>query len=258
MASGRVGADVRAPSAHQRRIVMMRRSGSVLVGVGVVAAVLGLTPLSLAQKEGAKPKAEEKSSAKAKDEGVTHDYSVEGQYVESCSCRIPCPCEMTGAMKGCTGVGAYQIDKGTYNGVDLSGARFAYATSVGEWVDIYVDAKDDAQAEAVKGMAGGFLKAFGKIEDVKNGKIDIKRDGYAFSVSVDGGKVMKFQTEPVIGGDKKTPLAHTNIGDPFNSTMYQGKGISTSYTSPKSDKSFTIDKGRNSYCNDKMKGSGQL
>lgn len=229
---------------------MRRDRCMLLAGVGLLAAFLGLSSPALAQGDASKP------AAKAGD--ATHDFSVEGQYVESCSCRIPCPCEMTGGMKGCDGVGAYQIDKGSYNGVDISGAKFAYATSVGEWVDIYVDAKDSKQAEAVKGMAGGFLKAFGKVEDVKDAKIDIKRDGYAFTVNVDGGKVMKFKTEPLMGGDKKTPITHTNIGDPFNSTMLQGKGVSTSYTGSTKDKSFTIDAGRNSYCNDKMKASGKL
>jgi hypothetical protein len=214
--------------------------------------------LGCAGLAGAQDKAKPTTDKPAAKDAATHEYSLEGQYVESCSCRVPCSCEMTGPMKGCLGVGAYDIKKGSYNGVDISGAKFAYASGVTEWVDLYIDAKDEKQREAVKGMASGFLKNFGTIQDVKPAKVDIKRDGYAFDVNVDNGKVMAFKTEPVMGGDGKTPVTHTNIGDPFNSTMLQGKGVSTKYTAAKDSKSFTIDKGRNSYCNDKMKASGQI
>src|SRR5262252_1023747 len=50
----------------------------------------------------------------------TKDFSIEGYYVEACSCSAPCPCELVGPNMSCTGVGGYVFDKGSYGGEDLS------------------------------------------------------------------------------------------------------------------------------------------
>jgi len=246
---------------------MVRRIGAPVVSACVLGAALGMPSSLLAQDtyqpsikampERAQPK--DDSRKDAKQDAKKHDYAVEGQYVEACSCRAPCACELTGdVMKSCQGVGAVDISKGTYNGVDLSGAKIAYALGVGEWVDVYVDAKSPQQAEATKALARAALKDFGPIQAVKDAKIDLTRAGYAYTVKVDGGKTMAFTTEPVMGRDGKTPLAHENIPhNAFNSTLLQGKSVTCSYHG-EGKKEFSVDKGRNAYFNDKMKFKGEI
>ena len=251
---------------------MVRQIGSSVVSACVLLAVLG-TPSSLRAQDtyrpgpaqaapaSARPQTESKPQPKQemKQDGKKSDYSVEGQYVEACSCRAPCACELTGdVMKSCEGVGAVEISKGSYKGVDLAGAKIAYALGVGEWVDVYVDAKSPEQAEATKALARAALKDFGPIQAVKDAKIDLTRAGYTYNVMVDGGKTMAFTTEPVMGRDGKTPLAHENVPhNAFNSTLLQGKSVTCSYHG-EGKKGFTVDKGRNAYFNDKMKFKGEI
>ena len=167
------------------------------------------------EPEKAKPDAKPDTKADKK------DFSIEGYYCEACSCRPPCPCELTGAMMGCKGVGAYQFTSGKYDGEDFSGVRIAYGLNLGEWVGVYIDAKDAKQRAAAEKFARVALAAFGPIKVVKEAKVEMSGKDGAYSVSVDGGKIMKFETAPVMGGDKKTPIVHTNTQDALNSTMFQ-------------------------------------
>jgi hypothetical protein len=183
-------------------------------------------------------------------------FRVEGTYVEACTCMPPCGCEIVGLEKGCEGVGATEIKSGSFGGVSLSGCKTAYATVPGEWVRIYIDAKSPAQRKAAEGYSRGVLSAFGKIESVSDAKISFSGSNGKYTVMVDGGKVMKFSTEPVLGADKRTAVAITNVNDPINKTFYQGKAVMGEYHD--GGTSFTIYKGNNSFFNDKMKASGKL
>ncbi len=184
-------------------------------------------------------------------------FSIEqGYYVEACSCRAPCPCELTGAMKGCEGVGAYSFDKAMYDGQDLSGTKIAYALFLGETVIVYIDAPDAKKHAAVEKFARAALAGFGPIKQVKDAKVEISGKDGAYTAKVDGGKVMSCTTEPVMGGDGKTPLVHTNTQDALNPTMYQGRCTSCTYTD--GDNKIELEKGRNSYFNQHMKSSGKL
>src|SRR5262245_47666367 len=49
---------------------------------------------------------------------ATADFSVEGMFVDCCSCNPPCPCELTEVAMGCKGIGVHQISRGTYAGDD--------------------------------------------------------------------------------------------------------------------------------------------
>lgn len=183
------------------------------------------------------------------------EFSVEGVYVEACACKPPCGCEMTGVEHGCQGLSAMQITAGRYKGGSLAGAKVAYAMVPGEWVRIYVDA-DPVQKEAVTAFAQAAFAKYGPLEAVTSAAIDIQgRDG-AYSVIVDGGKTMKFETEPVLGGDRKTPVAHTNIDSALNPTVYQGQNLSASYKD--GARQINLPKGRNSYFNPTMNANGKV
>src|SRR5262245_36928137 len=74
-----------------------------------------------------------------------HPFNVTGTYVEGCSCDIPCPCAMTGTMKGCQGIDSIELSAGTYNGVDLKGVKITVAKTVENWSRVYLDAPDPEQ-----------------------------------------------------------------------------------------------------------------
>ena len=58
---------------------------------------------------------------------ASRDWSIEGRYVEYCSCDMGCPCEsMAEPTHGiCTGAVAFIVDKGHCDGVSLDGMKVA-------------------------------------------------------------------------------------------------------------------------------------
>ena len=58
---------------------------------------------------------------------MARDWSIEGRWVEYCSCDLGCPCEsMAEPTDGhCTGVVGFIIDKGHCDGVNLDGLKVA-------------------------------------------------------------------------------------------------------------------------------------
>jgi hypothetical protein len=165
-----------------------------------------------------------------------------------------CPCELTGVAMGCQGVGAVQADQASYDGTDISGFKAAYAVAPGNWVVIYIDAPE-GKADAATAFMKGALSAFGPVETVKMAKIDISGHGGSFKATVGDGSIMTITTEPVFGGDKKTPLTYNNIHDALHPTVMQGKTIGCTYSD--GGHSFTL-KGSNAYFNDHIQSSGDF
>ncbi len=157
-------------------------------------------------------------------------YAVQGSFVEGCSCDIPCPCELINFEMGCQTIAAMVLHKGEYEGTNLKNVKIAYATQPGKWVRIYVDAKGDRQKHAAIEFAQDICSGYGKIENTSNAKIEFSEENASFNVKVDDGKVMFLKTEPVIGGDKKTPIAHTNIKSKLTSSFMQGRVITGSFS----------------------------
>jgi len=56
---------------------------------------------------------------------MARDWSIEGRYVEYCSCDMGCPCEsMAPPTNGyCTGAVAFQVDKGHCEAISLDGLK---------------------------------------------------------------------------------------------------------------------------------------
>lgn len=185
-----------------------------------------------------------------------HPFNVQGLYSETCSCSAPCPCELIGLKKGCEGFGAMQLSSGSYNGQDLSGMKAAYAVAPGDWVIVYVQPAKPEQSKAAREFLMAVFTNWGRVEAIKDAKVDIAGQGGNYTVAVDDGKIMRYQTKVVLGGDKKTPIAHTNISDPLNHTFFQA--LSESGVFKDDGREITLDKGTNSYFNDKMDSKGEL
>jgi hypothetical protein len=188
----------------------------------------------------------------------TQPYHLSGVYTDTCSCGAPCLCELTGdAPDSCKGVGAVEIVHGDFAGSDLSGVRFAYATFMGDWVCLFIDAPDPAHRATAEKFLRAFCAGWGKLESLRDAKIEITGKDGGYAVKVDDGKTMQYAIAPMIGGDGRTPLVHTNTHSLITSTFLQGKSAETTVYHDGA-RSFEIDAGRNGYFNDKVDSSGSL
>jgi hypothetical protein len=204
----------------------------------VVAGIMMLTPLV--------GKADEK-----------HPFKVTGTYVEGCSCDMPCPCAMSDAVKGCQGIDTMELSGGTYNGVNLRGVKIAVAKTLDNWARVYLDAPNPKLREAAAAFATAWASQMGKVEEVKDARVEISGKDGSYTVKVDDGKIAQLTTKVILGADEKTPFSHANLKTPLNlnSTLYQARTLSGSFRD--GDRSFEL-KDSNSYFNPQMKASGEL
>ena len=94
-------------------------------------------------------------------------YELEGRLLEVCTCNILCPCWVgeDPDYGTCEGIVAWQIDKGTINGVDVSGLTFAVLGDIpgnvlkGNWrVMVYIpDHATPQQTQALMDVWTGKL-----------------------------------------------------------------------------------------------------
>jgi hypothetical protein len=178
-----------------------------------------------------------------------------GKYVEGCNCAPPCPCELVGVRMGCEGVGGFEVTKGTFNGKDISGIRFAYAVVPGEWIKGYVDAPTAAKRNAGMELVKAAFKDWGKMLPPAAAKVSITGSGGRYTLTVNGGSIMKLTTEPVLGLDKKSPITISNINSVLHPIVKQGRVVKCSYSDD--GKSFEIE-GTNAYFNSSLSINGSL
>ncbi len=59
-------------------------------------------------------------------------YQLEGRLLEVCDCNVLCPCWVGEDPDNgtCDAVVAYHIDKGTVDGMDVSGRTLAFVTHI--------------------------------------------------------------------------------------------------------------------------------
>jgi hypothetical protein len=97
---------------------------------------------------------------------------MKGQYLKNCNCLATCPCDTIGFPAPhdfCEGLVAMQIQEGSFDGIDLSGLKWAGAVHFpgamhegnGDW-EIYIDERASSQqrealTQILTGKAGGPL-----------------------------------------------------------------------------------------------------
>ncbi len=127
-------------------------------------------------------------------------YHLEGKLLEVCDCNVLCPCWIgENADNGtCDAVVAYQIDKGTVDGTDVSGLSLALLVHIpgnilqGNWtVGLIVDDKaTQQQQEAIVNVWSG--KLAGPVADLAKlvGKVvALQRAPINFAVDEGRGKL---------------------------------------------------------------------
>lgn len=93
------------------------------------------------------------------------NWTLDGHYLESCTCREVCPCLHLGnpTEGSCTGLVAWHIDKGVYDDTTLDGLNVVVALHTpgamadGNWkVVLYLDETgDEPQRQALGKIFGG-------------------------------------------------------------------------------------------------------
>ena len=176
-------------------------------------------------------------------------YKLDGRLLEVCTCNVLCPCWVGEDPDGgtCDGTLAWHVDKGTVDGVDVTGRTIAILCHIpgnilkGNWnVRIYVDdkasaAQKDALVKVWTGQAGGpvadLAKLVGKVDSIEQVPITFEVQGVKGTLVV--GKAIEAGLEPFKGSTGKETALHDTIFTTIpGSPAYVGKASHYRATAP--------------------------
>ena len=177
-------------------------------------------------------------------------WSLTGSYVETCSCELMCPCNMSmdhGATYDFCRVSlVFNIREGEVDGTDIGGLKVAVVADTpkvmteGNWrLGVFVDdnASDEQMEKLVQvfsGQLGGPMAALtplvGEILGVERAPIEVIDDGLRHSVRV--GDAVDFEIEDIVpfGKEPPEPVRFDGMFHPVGSdlTMAEAKRSSIS------------------------------
>jgi hypothetical protein len=172
-------------------------------------------------------------------------WNLEGSYVETCSCELMCPCNLSmdhGATYDfCRVTLAFNIRDGEIEGTDVGGLKVvAIAESPkvmteGNWkLGVFVDeqASDEQAGKLVQvfgGQLGGPMGALaplvGEMRGVERARIDVDDDGLRHRVRA--GDAIDFEIEDIVpfGVETGEPVRFNGMFHPVGSdlTMAEAK-----------------------------------
>ena len=170
-------------------------------------------------------------------------YQLEGRLLEVCDCNVLCPCWIGEDPDNgtCDAVVAYQFDKGTVDGVDVSGLTLAYLTHIpgnvlqGNWKSaVFVDdAATDEQQEALvnvfTGKLGGpvadFAQLIGEVVSVERAPITFTVEEGKGSIRIGSGP------NPVAEADMASYMGATQKPTTLQETVFSTIPGSPAYVS---------------------------
>src|ERR671933_1535344 len=143
-------------------------------------------------------------------------WSLKGSYVETCSCELMCPCNLSldhGATYDfCRVALVFNIQEGEIDGTDVGGLTVAAIADTpkvmtdGNWrLGVFIDAAaSDEQAEKLGavfgGQLGGPMEALGPLIGenlgVERAPIEVREEGLRHSVKI--GDAVDFEIEDVV------------------------------------------------------------
>jgi hypothetical protein len=172
-------------------------------------------------------------------------WNLKGSYVETCSCELMCPCNLSfdhGATYDyCRVTLVFDIREGQVEGTDIGGLRVAAIADTpkvmteGNWrLGVFIDERaTDEQAEKLVGVFSGQLGGpmgalaplVGEMLGVERAPIEIHDDGHRHSVRV--GEVIDFEIEDIVpfGKEDGQPIRFDGMFHPVapNLTMAEAK-----------------------------------
>ncbi len=172
-------------------------------------------------------------------------WSLKGSYVETCSCELMCPCNLSfdhGATYDyCRVTLAFSIRQGEVEGTDIAGRRVVMIADTpkvmtdGNWrLGVFIDdqATDDQFDKLVKVFSGqlggpmaGLAPLVGEILGVERAAIEVDDDGLRHRVRV--GDTIEFEIEDIVpfGVETGEPVRFSGMFHPVGSdlTMAEAK-----------------------------------
>lgn len=159
-------------------------------------------------------------------------YQLEGRLLEVCTCNILCPCWAGGDPDNdgtCQAIVAWHIDKGTIDGVDVSGRTMALLANIpgnvlkGNWrvVAIVDDQTTPAQQDAIlsvwTGKQGGpvadLAQLVGEVVGVERVPVTFTVEGGKGRVKI--GALAEAEMAPLYGANNRP----TTLNDSVFSTI---------------------------------------
>jgi hypothetical protein len=166
-------------------------------------------------------------------------WSIKGSYVETCSCELMCPCNLSfdhGATYDfCRVVLAFNLHEGEIDGTDIGGLKVVAIADTpkvmteGNWrLGLFIDADaSDEQAEKLgqlfSGQLGGPMGALtplvGEVLGVERARIEVSDDGLRHSVRV--GDSIDFEVEDIVpfGIESGRPIRFDGMFHPVGSDL---------------------------------------
>jgi hypothetical protein len=167
-------------------------------------------------------------------------YELEGKLLEVCTCNVLCPCWVGEDPDGgvCEGLIGYQIDRGTINGVDVSGHNFTLLAHIpgnilqGNWrVIAYVDDKTTPQQQQAlldvwTGKLGGpvadLAQLVGEVVAFERVPMDVQVQGGKGTIVI--GQAVEASMSPLRGATGEATTLHDTIFTTIpGSPAYPGK-----------------------------------
>jgi hypothetical protein len=172
-------------------------------------------------------------------------WSLRGNYAETCSCELRCPCNLSfdhGATYDfCRVTLVFDIREGDVEGTDIGGLRVALIAETpkvmtdGNWkLGVFIDERaSDEQAEKLGQVFGGQLGGpmgalaplVGEMLGVERVPIDVQDDGLRHSVRI--GDAIDFEIEDIVpfGVETGEPVRFSGMFHPAGSdlTMAEAK-----------------------------------
>jgi len=154
-------------------------------------------------------------------------YNLEGRLLEVCTCNVLCPCWLGQDPDNgkCDGLLVWSVDKGTVNGVDVSGHVLGILGHIpgnilkGNWkVRVYVDDKASAaQKDALLGVWTGQLggpvadlaKLVGEVLSVEQTPITFNVKGADATLKI--GPSIEANIAPVLGAGGLPTALHDAV-----------------------------------------------
>ena len=166
-------------------------------------------------------------------------WNLTGSYVETCSCELMCPCNLSldhGATYDfCRATLAFNIREGQVDGPDISGRRVVLIADTpkvmteGNWrLGVYVDDQaDDAQFDQLVkvfgGQLGGPMAALaplvGEMLGVERASIEFADDGLRHSVRVGDAIDVEIQDIVPFGVQTGEPIRFHGMFHPVGSDL---------------------------------------
>jgi hypothetical protein len=172
-------------------------------------------------------------------------WSLKGSYVETCSCELMCPCNLSfdhgATYEFCRVTLVFDIKEGEVDGTQIAGLKVAAIADTpkvmtdGNWrLGIFIDeqATDEQSEKLVQVFSGqiggpmaGLAPLVGEMLGVERAPIEVRDDGLRHSVRV--GDAIDFEIEDIVpfGVETGEPVRFAGMFHPVASdlTMAEAK-----------------------------------